>query len=153
MLTTLSRSAQLQSIQNSVVCKVRPEVPQPLHSALNMQRAPSSLTRFHYSGGISATLYNDFKLDLVRMLTSYHKLRALIIEGYMIGESPSVESIFRRSALPQLTHLCLFTGESFTLFTVPELAIWGEGGGWDRLEELTMHTKDYNPVFRERPLR
>jgi hypothetical protein len=120
ILSTLSahRSGSYDN-QKSRLQDVTTKVPQPVHGALYWRSTASSrLTSFTYHCGHENDLYDDFKVDLVTMMTKNRGLRLLKIDGYVQKDFPELIPTFRDSEFPKLTELILHIGEGLQLFDV-----------------------------------
>ena len=91
----------------------------------------SQITVFHYCPDSRDQLYRRFKTDLVAMLSHNAVLRDFAISPTSFASSysyPAMPTKFAESTFPRLT---IFRLQNLSnLFTVGELSIWGEKGGW-----------------------
>jgi hypothetical protein len=62
---------------------------------------------------------------------------------------PEYVPLFRHETLPQLTHFTL-KNLSKQFFTLRELRLWGDKGGWEKLSELNLRDMLLFPAFSRR---
>jgi hypothetical protein len=106
--------------------------------------AASTLTSFIFQPVAEHQLYDDFKKDLVTMLTRSRVLRTLNIQPDFLSEQtyPEMLNVFRACDLPRLQDLTTH-GNNVQIFTKRELAIWGAKDGWNNLTTLGLCHADH----------
>lgn len=123
--------------------------PRPLiHGNPTSHPASSQLVILELQQFHPLQFYPTFKAELMGLLSNSPKLQKLTIRpnGHFVTRPySSMLQILQNTKFPKLKGLCLMS--SVTIFTKEELTLWGQQGGWDRLEELSLHLPSDIPTF------
>lgn len=110
----------------------------PLHSVL-AHPAGSQMTFFEFRPQNQEQLYDDFKHDLLKMLSQNRVLKTFTIFLATSIHRDYSEMCYQlqESSLPKLDSLGLYTGGR--LFSTRELSIWASKGGFGHLKYLGLN--------------
>lgn len=113
--------------------------------------AGTQMTRFTFTPHSAEHLYAGFKRDLLGMLRCNCGLTALelnFLSDYDFA-FPEYVSLLRCAALPRLATFALKT-LCHTFFTLRELELWGDKGGWEDLKTLELRDVSLFAAFSGR---
>ena len=121
--------------------------PSPLWHILT-HSAGSLLTEFEFRPLSTYQFYDDLKKNIITLLIQNRALRRLVISPNIMSAKsyPDMLEHIQGHMLPKLKELQI-SNVQLPIFSVRELDLWAEQGGWEELMKLELCHVQYVPSF------